>query len=134
MSRPACSAPVALARLVEYWLGELDEANEALVDEHLLGCGECSENLQGLLGLAGGIRALVGQGAVRAVVSITLVSVSMPRSRWFMNAGIAIAARMPMMRMTTRSSTSVKPSSSLKWGREPIMSLRSHQRPVAPDP
>lgn len=64
-----CSAPIGLARLVEYWFGELDELDEAVVDEHLLGCGECSGNLQSLLGLAGGVRALVRQGAVRAVVT-----------------------------------------------------------------
>jgi Putative zinc-finger len=69
MSRPACSAPIAFDRLVEYWLGELDEAGEALVDEHLLGCGECSENLRSLVGLAGGVRTLVRQGAVQSVVT-----------------------------------------------------------------
>ncbi len=69
MSRPACSAPLAFAELVEYWLGELDEAAEARVDEHLLDCGECSGNLQSLVGLAGGIRTLVRQGAVHAVLT-----------------------------------------------------------------
>ena len=68
-ARPACSAPIAFATLVDYWLAELDEAAEARVDEHLLGCGECSENLQSLVGLAGGIHALVRQGAVHAVVT-----------------------------------------------------------------
>ena len=33
-------------------------------------------------------------------------------ARWLRNAGRAIAARMPMIRMTTRSSMSVKPFSS----------------------
>jgi len=31
---------------------------------------------------------------------------------WFRNEGIAIAARMPMIRMTTRSSIRVKPAAS----------------------
>lgn len=69
MSRPACSAPIAFATLVEYWLGELDAADEARVDEHLLGCDECTDSLQRLVGLAGGVRTLIRQGAVHAVVT-----------------------------------------------------------------
>ena len=38
-----------------------------------------------------------------------LMPASTPFWRWFRNTGIAIAARMPMMMMTTRSSMSVKP-------------------------
>ena len=34
-----------------------------------------------------------------------------PFSRWLRNVGMAMAARMPMMMMTTRSSMSVKPES-----------------------
>ena len=35
-----------LATLLAYWLDELDEAQEAAVDEHLLGCDHCSASLQ----------------------------------------------------------------------------------------
>ncbi|MCL4799080.1 MAG: zf-HC2 domain-containing protein [Burkholderiales bacterium] len=68
MNRP-CASPIALATLAEYWLGELDAAREAELDEHLLGCGQCSAALAELAELAGGIRALVSAGAVRAVVT-----------------------------------------------------------------
>ena len=74
MSRPACSAPIAFATLVEYWVGELDEAGEARVEEHFLGCDECSKNLQGVVELAGGIRALVRQGAMHVVLTDAFVS------------------------------------------------------------
>jgi hypothetical protein len=74
MSLPACSAPIALATLVEYWLGELDEAGEARVEEHFLGCDECSKNLQGVIDLAGGIRTLVRQGAAHAVLTDAFVA------------------------------------------------------------
>jgi hypothetical protein len=69
MSRPACSTRIAFTTLVEYWLGELDEASEARVEEHLLGCGECSESLRSVVEVAGGIRALVRQGSAHAVVT-----------------------------------------------------------------
>jgi Putative zinc-finger len=74
MSRPTCSAPIALATLVEYWLGELDEPGEARVEEHFLGCDECSRNLQSVVELAGGIRALVRQGAAHAVLTDAFVA------------------------------------------------------------
>ncbi|MCZ7564964.1 MAG: zf-HC2 domain-containing protein [Burkholderiales bacterium] len=65
----ACASPITLATLAEYWLGELDAEREAELDEHLLGCGECSAALAGLAELAGGVRALVRAGAVRTVVT-----------------------------------------------------------------
>lgn len=74
MSGTACSSPIAFETLVEYWLGELDEANEARVDEHLLGCDQCSASLQSLVELAGGLRSLVRQGAVPAVVTGAFVA------------------------------------------------------------
>lgn len=72
MSR-ACGAPLALDLLVEYWLGELDEAREHVVEEHLLGCGTCAANLDSLVALTEGMRAAVRRGAVRAVASGALV-------------------------------------------------------------
>jgi putative zinc finger protein len=69
MTGSTCNAPIEFSVLVEYWLGELDAATEARIDEHLLGCGECSERLGELVALAGGIRVAFGQGTVRAFVT-----------------------------------------------------------------
>lgn len=69
----ACIAPISLARLIDYWLGELDEDAEERIDRHLLGCGECSDRLQQLVALGAGIRMLVRRGAVRAVVTDAFV-------------------------------------------------------------
>jgi len=69
MTAPACNAPIGPALLIEYWLGELDETAGARIDEHLLGCGECSGRLAEIVGLARGIRAAVREGAVRAFVT-----------------------------------------------------------------
>jgi hypothetical protein len=73
MTQRSCASPVALATLLEYWLGELDEAREATLDEHLLGCGHCSATLQGLVDLAGEVRAAVRAGAVHAVLADAFV-------------------------------------------------------------
>ena len=53
--------------------------------------------------------------ASAAVTATDLASASLPLLRWFRNEGMAIAARMPMIRMTTRSSIRVKPFS--LWAR-----------------
>ena len=73
MTGSACSAPLDIPALTEYWLGELDEAATARIDEHLLGCGGCSERLDELIALARGIRAVFGQGAVHAFVTEAFV-------------------------------------------------------------
>lgn len=73
MTAPTCNAPIGFSALVEYWLGELDEPAEARVDEHLIGCGECSERLAELAALAGGIRAAFRRGAVRAFLTDAFV-------------------------------------------------------------
>lgn len=69
MTRSGCASPIPHATLTEYWLGELDEAREAPVEVHLLGCGHCCAVLQALADLGDGIRALWHAGALRAVVS-----------------------------------------------------------------
>ena len=65
----ACPSPIPAGTLLEYWLGELDKAREGQLDEHLLGCGHCSANLQGLVDIGGAIRAAVREGAVQGVVT-----------------------------------------------------------------
>jgi hypothetical protein len=73
MSRTVCATPVPFAALVDYWLGELDEARELDVEQHVFACGDCCATLQRIADLAGGIRALVRQGAVGVVVSDAFV-------------------------------------------------------------
>jgi hypothetical protein len=73
MTRPNCASPIPLATLLEYWLGELDEPREGPLDEHLLGCGHCSANLQSLVDIAGEVRAAVRAGAVHTVLTDAFV-------------------------------------------------------------
>jgi hypothetical protein len=73
MTQPSCASPIPLATLLEYWLGELDETREAQLDEHLLGCGHCSANLQSLVDLGGEVRAAVRAGAVHAFLTEAFV-------------------------------------------------------------
>lgn len=72
MSNPDCSTPIPPVTLLAHWLGELDESSEAQLDEHLLGCGSCSGQLQALVGLGDGIRQLVQRGKLRGVFTDAL--------------------------------------------------------------
>jgi hypothetical protein len=65
----SCATPLDEASLLAYWLGELDEAEDARIGEHLLGCGPCTASAQWLADAASGVRSLVDAGAVQAVVT-----------------------------------------------------------------
>jgi hypothetical protein len=69
VSAPACSRPLDLAVLIDYWLGDLAPDEEERGEEHLLGCASCSDRLRDLVALTGGVRSLTNFGVVRAVVT-----------------------------------------------------------------
>jgi hypothetical protein len=73
MTASNCDAPIEFSVLVRYWLGELDEAAEARIDEHLLGCEKCSENLAEFVALVRAVRAVFTQGTVRAFITEAFV-------------------------------------------------------------
>jgi hypothetical protein len=73
MTSLPCTAPIGDHTLIEYWLGELDEAAEARIDEHVLGCSECSRRLTQIVELADGTRDAFKQGRVRAFVTAAFV-------------------------------------------------------------
>lgn len=70
---PECPAPLDPQTLLAYWLGELDSEAEAGVEQHYLGCGQCSARLQELAAIANGVRALVRDGRITAVVTESFV-------------------------------------------------------------
>lgn len=73
MSAPGCDFPVPLETLLGYWLNEIAGDEEMRLDAHLLACDGCSRRLQELVDLGAGIRSLVSQGAVHAVISAALL-------------------------------------------------------------
>ncbi len=60
----ACTKPIELEALVAYWLGELGEAAEAPLEEHLFGCAHCTRRLEWLAACAGGVRAAAREGTI----------------------------------------------------------------------
>ena len=59
--------------LIDYWFGELDEAAQAALEEHYLGCGACSARLAEVEALASGVRRAFTGGLVRGVVTPAFV-------------------------------------------------------------
>ncbi|HSC64618.1 MAG TPA: zf-HC2 domain-containing protein [Caldimonas sp.] len=64
---------VAVERLVEYWLGELDDDAVDAIDAHLLGCDACGAELDALIALAGGVRGAFAEGRVTGFVTADFI-------------------------------------------------------------
>jgi hypothetical protein len=64
-----CKKPIPFESLVGYWLGELAPEQEAPLEEHLFACASCSARLEELAALAGGVRAALREGRVKAVIT-----------------------------------------------------------------
>ena len=64
-----CTSPIDAAVLADYWLAALSDAEEETVEEHLLGCDTCGEQLREVIALTEGIRRLAREGSLVMVVS-----------------------------------------------------------------
>lgn len=64
---------LALDELLAYWLHETDSGTTGLVEQHLMACDACGEQIDELAALAQGVRAAVRAGAVGAVASAAFV-------------------------------------------------------------
>jgi hypothetical protein len=67
MTRAACTRSSA-QELTAYWLGELDEAHEQRVDEHLFACAACSERLRAIVDLGAAVRRAFLDGWLNIVL------------------------------------------------------------------
>lgn len=73
MNTLPCHSPLEWDTLLAYWLGELDPDSEANVEEHYLGCTNCSRRLEQLASLAQQLRVLTEKSEVNLVVSEAFV-------------------------------------------------------------
>jgi len=64
-----CKMPISLEMLVAYWLGEVPEHSEAMLEEHLFSCAHCTRRLEGLAALASGVRVAVRSGKMSMAAS-----------------------------------------------------------------
>ena len=63
----------SLATLLDYWLHDSDAATTETVDEHLMRCDACGQQLDELLALGDGVRAAFRAGAVATVTGAAFV-------------------------------------------------------------
>jgi hypothetical protein len=66
MTRSNCTTKPE--ELLEYWLGELDEARELRLEEHLFACAACSERLNAIVGMGAAIRRVFVEGWLNIVL------------------------------------------------------------------
>ena len=71
---PACASPIAGERLIDYWAGDLPDADGSAIEEHLFSCGECTARLEEMASVAGGVAALARQGRISGVISLALLN------------------------------------------------------------
>jgi hypothetical protein len=60
--------------LLEYWLGELDEARELRMDEHLFACAACSERLSAIVNMGAAIRRVFVDGWLNIVLPVPFIA------------------------------------------------------------
>lgn len=70
----ACSTPVRLGTLVDYWLGELPAAVEAETEEHLMACAACSRRAERVAHLGDAVRDLVRRAGVPLMLTPALLA------------------------------------------------------------
>lgn len=71
MTRASCTT--SPQELLAYWLGELDDAHESRLEEHLFACSACSERLREIVDLGAAIRAELLHGNFAQVLPAAFV-------------------------------------------------------------
>jgi hypothetical protein len=69
LDRAACSNPIEPSVLMDYWLAALPSHEAAAVEEHLMTCDRCGDQLREAIALAEGLRTLARSGSLVVVVS-----------------------------------------------------------------
>ena len=64
----SASCTTSPQKLLEYWLGELAEAHELRLDEHLFACSACRERLRTIVDLGAAIRREFSSGTLNIVL------------------------------------------------------------------
>lgn len=69
----SCAAPLSLAALVDYWVGEGEAAARDAAEMHIFGCGLCAARLERLVALGDRAVARLLAGQVRVALTRPMV-------------------------------------------------------------
>ncbi len=64
-----CPRPLDITLLSDYWLGDLAEDQERVVEEHLFSCSSCNAALERFVELTRALSALAASGTLRVTVT-----------------------------------------------------------------
>lgn len=70
----ACSTPLPLGVLVDYWFDELPPVAEAAAEEHLIQCADCGQRLQWIAEVGAATRDLIRRGRVPLALTPALLA------------------------------------------------------------
>jgi anti-sigma factor RsiW len=74
MSDTRCPAPIGFTDVVDYWAGDLSQAQEGRIEEHTFTCAECARELAAAGVVAGGIAAVAREGRLHSVVTDAILN------------------------------------------------------------
>lgn len=74
MTDTRCPTPVEFADIVDYWAGDLSEAEENRIEEHVFTCAQCARELATAEMLGRGIAAVAREGRLHSVVTDAILN------------------------------------------------------------
>jgi hypothetical protein len=74
MTGEQCSRGASFADLVDYWVGDLDQASAERVEAHVFECTECANHLAEIVPMAAGVAEAVRGGHVHTVITDALLN------------------------------------------------------------
>jgi hypothetical protein len=74
MTPTSCKALIEFAEVVDYWAGDLTQAEEDRIEEHVFSCPECARELAVAQSLASGIASVARDGRLHSVVTDAILN------------------------------------------------------------
>ena len=74
MTHDHCSRGASVADLIDYWIGDLDEAGVERVETHLFECAECAQRLADIATMATAVVEAVRGARIQSVISDAILN------------------------------------------------------------
>ena len=74
MTDTHCPAPIGFGDVVDYWAGDLPEAEADRIEQHVFACAECARELAAAQALARDIASVAREGRLHSVVTDAILN------------------------------------------------------------